>query len=152
MTIHKHTGGCHCHNVSFEIDSTNPLNSYQPRACDCNFCTKHGASYISDKNGKLTIQVKDERDLSKYQHGNKIASFLICRVCGVLIGVCYKDQDGLYVTVNSKAVDDTSFGEEIVVSPKMLSEKEKIQKWKNVWFTDTNIEGASIASRPKEIL
>ena len=141
MTKYKYTGGCHCQNVSFEIESANNLNRYHPRACDCSFCIKHGASYISYKNGKLTIYVNNRRDLNKYQNGSKIVSFLICRVCGVLIGVCYKNQDTLYATVNSKTVDqNNSFGKETVVSPKTLSEKEKILRWKDAWFSNVSIE------------
>ena len=92
---YENTGGCHCGNITLKIKFSSELNSYTPRTCVCNFCLKHGASYVSDKNGKLTIFVKQESELSKYKHGHKIADFLVCKICGVLIGVCYQDRDRL---------------------------------------------------------
>lgn len=33
----------------------NPLRHYQPRACDCEFCTALNVAYLSDARGKLEI-------------------------------------------------------------------------------------------------
>ncbi len=42
------TGGCHCSNIRFRLESAKPPSEFAPRVCDCTFCTKHGARYISD--------------------------------------------------------------------------------------------------------
>ena len=140
MTRYKYLGSCHCGNVSLKIEVTSKLNTYSPRACDCSFCTKHGAAYVSDKDGKLTIYVRNKNDLSKYQHGSQTADFLICKICGVLVGVCYEHQGHLYATVNSKAIDNNEFKPETIVSPQMLNKDEKIQRWQDVWFADVSLK------------
>ena len=141
MNIYKCLGGCHCGNIGLEIKVTNEPDSFNPRACDCDFCTKHGASYISDNNGELTIHLLNASQLNKYRHGNKIADFLICQICGVLVCACYEDRGHLYATVNSKAIaQNNHFGIETVVSPKLLSSEEKTQRWKDVWFSKVKIE------------
>ena len=139
--MYKLLGGCYCNNVTFEMKMTGELGSYEPRACDCDFCSKHGASYVSDTNGKLTIFVKDDSNLSKYKQGSGIADFLICKTCGVLVGACYEEQGQLYAAINSKAIDEiATLGPERVVSPKLLSDEEKIQRWKEIWFSDAKIK------------
>jgi hypothetical protein len=134
---YKYTGNCHCENITFELAVSQKLNLYDPRACDCNFCTKHHASYISDKNGKLAISVKKKHKVNRYQHGDRIADFLICQICGVLVGVCYKTQENLYATINICTLEsDINFNQNLVVSPKKLSRNEKTQRWKDLWFAN----------------
>ncbi len=89
----------------------------------------------------LIIFVKDKMNLRRYQQGSGIADFLLCKKCGVLIGVCYESQSRLYAAVNSRAIDGkASFGQETVISSKQLSENEKIQRWQDVWFAEVRIK------------
>ena len=139
--MYKSVGGCHCGNITFEMEVTQDPSSYNPRRCDCDFCSKHGAAYISDNNGKLMVSVKNQTNLSKYRQGSGIAEFLSCKECGVLIGACYEKEGQLYAAINSKAVDrNTNFGQEIVVSPKELSDNVKTQRWRDIWFADVSIK------------
>lgn len=141
MTTYQSLGGCHCGNITFEMELTQETGSYSPRACDCVFCRKQGAAYISDHNGKLTLSVKNQDDLSKYRQGSGIAEFLSCKKCGVLIGACYEKEGQLFAAINSKAVDnDTHFGEATVVSPKRLNDRERTQRWRDIWFSDVQIK------------
>ena len=143
MTTHKSTGGCHCGNITFEMELNQDPRSYNPRACDCEFCRKHGAAYLSDKNGSLIVFIENEDNLSKYQQGSGIADFVICKKCGVLVGIYYRDNDKLYAAINSKAVDiNTIFGEEKEVSPKKITDLEKIQRWRDIWFCNVKIKSA----------
>lgn len=140
MTTPPFIGGCHCSNIQFEMDLTREANTYTPRACDCDFCLKHGASYLSDSEGKLVITIKDERDVNKYQQGNKIADFLICRNCGVLVGVTSEIHGKLYATINSKAITHhAEFGAEKSASPKNLDAQTKTERWEDIWFANTTI-------------
>ena len=41
-------GGCHCGKLKVEFETGIDPADFSPRACDCSFCTKHGAAYISD--------------------------------------------------------------------------------------------------------
>jgi len=140
MTTHKYAGGCHCGNIAVEMKLTGRPDSYNPRACDCDFCRKHAASYISDPHGRLEVIVKDEANVSIYRQGSEIADCLVCGVCGVLVGISYEEDGRVYATVNSKAIGrGADFGAEIAVSPKTLSDQDKVQRWKNVWFSDVRI-------------
>jgi len=65
--MYKAIGGCHCGNISYVIEISNDPASCKPRACDCQFCTTHGASYVADKKGSLAIKIKNEAELSKYR-------------------------------------------------------------------------------------
>ena len=85
--MHVVEGGCHCGNISYTAEFPKELDSYIPRACDCKFCKSHRASYASDKNGKLLAKIKYENEVSRYRQGNRIADFLICKICGVMSGV-----------------------------------------------------------------
>lgn len=141
MTTYQFIGGCHCGNIQFEIDLTREANTYNPRACDCDFCLKHGASYLSDSEGKLVITIKNEHDVNKYQQGNKIADFLICRNCGVLVGVTSEIHGKLFATINSKAItNNAEFGSEKSASPKKLDAQTKTERWEDIWFPNTVIK------------
>jgi hypothetical protein len=57
--MHRLHASCHCQNIVLELELTRPPETYAPRACDCDFCTKHGATYLSDPGGTLAIRVTD---------------------------------------------------------------------------------------------
>ena len=79
--------------------------------------------------------------LSKYRQGSKIADFLICKNCGVLVGVCYEEQGCIYGSVNTKAIQGgNDFGESQIISPKQLTDVERIKRWKELWFSNVKIE------------
>lgn len=137
MTAHRCTGGCHCGNIVLEMELNGEPASYTPRACDCDFCRKHAASYISDPHGKLVVTVQDEADLSRYRQGSGTAEFLVCRRCGVLAAVSYEEEGRLYAACNSKAFGQCgTFGAEAAASPRTLAARRKIERWKEVWFPE----------------
>jgi len=137
MDLHELSGGCHCGNIRFKLTLTGALAQRHPRACDCDFCRTHGASYISDPQGTLQIDVADESLLQKYKQGSGIADFLICKACGVLVGVSYQEGGRIYATVNSKAIDaGAQFAQETPVSPKLLATSKKLERWQENWFHD----------------
>ncbi len=138
--MHEATGGCHCKNLTYNIETTKNINTHKPRACDCDFCSKHSASYISDPKGTFEIIVSDENNLERYKVGSGVADFLVCKACGVFVGVCYEDQGCIYGSINSKTIDgEVSFGNEVVISPKQLSDLEKTTRWKDIWFANVKI-------------
>jgi hypothetical protein len=128
-------GGCHCGNISYVAEFTKELSTYKPRACDCDFCTSHGSSYVSDRNGSLIIEIKNICDVSKYRQGSRIADFLICKNCGVMIGVCYEEDGRIFGSINvrSSAVY-SNFGETQTINLLQLSDEERISRWKQYWF------------------
>ena len=140
-TFYVYTGGCHCSNIKLIVELPKELNTYKPRACDCDFCMAHGTSYLSDPQGKLSIMIKDKDHLSHYRQGDAIADFLICKVCGVVVGVCFESEADRYATINAKALSHRADClPETSVSPKLLSTEEKIERWKKAWFSDVKLE------------
>ena len=143
MTAHRYTGGCHCGNIALEIELTEPPGAFRPRACDCDFCRKHAAAYLSDPRGRLTIRVERGSDLGRYRQGDGLADFLFCRRCGVLAGVTRMDGSRLRGAVNARAVLDLAgIGPETPVSPKTLSAEAKTERWKGIWFSDVTLRVA----------
>jgi hypothetical protein len=143
MAVHTASGACHCRNIFIELAFANPPGSYRPRACDCDFCRKHGAAYVSDPTGGVLIGIKEPRELARYRQGSRSADFLLCRNCGVLVAILHKNDERLYATVNARAIDAaTGFGEEQSVSPRNMSAAEKAERWRDLWFTDVKLAGA----------
>ncbi|UCH48477.1 MAG: aldehyde-activating protein [Betaproteobacteria bacterium] len=143
MSTHRYTGGCDCGNIRVDTELTIDPASYQPRACDCSFCRKHGAAYVTDANGKVAILVKDNSELRKHRNGSELADFLICKRCGVLVGGLYQDGAGRYATINVNSIDaNEEFGQPVPVSPKTLSAEQKKSRWKELWFSDVTVTGA----------
>jgi hypothetical protein len=134
-------GGCYCGNVLLELELSKEPGQYNPRACDCGFCLKHGAAYLSDSRGALRIRIEDPRRSAAYRQGNELADMLLCTRCGVLVGAVYREAGQVYATVNAKAVEGTpGFGPEQTVSPKQLSGEEKVARWKKLWFSNVTLE------------
>ena len=143
MSVHKYSGGCDCGNISVEMQLTIDPASYQPRACDCSFCRKHGAAYVTDAQGKVVISVKDGSELRKHRNGSELADFLICKRCGVLVGGLSQGSHSRYATININAIDgNEDFDQPVPVSPKTLSAEEKKGRWQKLWFCDVTFNVA----------
>ena len=72
-------GGCHCGNLQLSLQGDIVPAATAPRACDCSFCTAHGAAWISDAQGELVVRVRDADALARYRQGSGSAEFLLCR-------------------------------------------------------------------------
>jgi hypothetical protein len=138
--MHQLSGSCHCGNILVQLHLARAAGEYHPRACDCEFCSKHGAAYVSDPHGTLTIRLKDEHSLARYRQGNALADLLLCRRCGVLIGALYDSGAGLYGAVNARVIDaGTTFAAQQVVSPQTLDGAAKAKRWRELWFPSVRI-------------
>jgi len=137
------SGGCYCGNIHLAVKLTREPSDLRPRACDCDFCQKHGAAYVSDPQGSVTVRIQDERETARYHQGSGIAELLLCRTCGVLVGALYRDAERLFATVNFKTLDcRADFGAEQTVSPRKLAAQEKMQRWQDIWFGDVTVISA----------
>lgn len=138
-------GGCYCGNIRFEFTLTHTPETYNPRACDCDFCTKHSAAYLSDPAGSLSLRIGDAGQVSRYRQGSEQAEFLVCARCGVLTGVFLETAGRVYGAVNARAVEGgVKFGPEQAVSPKKLSPADKAKRWQDVWFSKVSIASEDV--------
>lgn len=144
--MYKLSGACHCGNLRLELELTRAPADYAPRACDCDFCTRHGAAWLSDPQGSLSIRIRDEAKTTRYRQGSEQAEFLLCTDCGGLGAVLYKSDAGrLFAAVNARTVDGgKDFGPTQPVSPKTLSGEQKVKRWQEVWFSRVGVMGAPI--------
>ena len=134
------SGGCHCGNVRVELQLPRDPEAYVPRACDCDFCRKHAAAYVSDPHGALRIWIRDERRAGRYHQGSGTAEMLVCRNCGVLIGALYPAEGSAYGAVNVRTLEERArFAPEQSVSPQSLSASDKVRRWREIWFADVSI-------------
>lgn len=138
--LHAVKGGCYCGNILLELELSRDPGHYHPRACDCGFCRKHGAAYLSDAEGSLRIRIDDATHSVAYRQGNELAEMLLCTRCGVLVGALYRCDERVYAAVNAKVIEaPAEFGTEQSVSPRLLSADEKVDRWKKLWFADVRL-------------
>lgn len=126
-------GSCPCGAVTVEVTLTSDPSSYTPRACDCDYCRKHDAAYISDPNGSAVVTVSANSALKFEQQGDKLAEFLVCAACGQLVGVRRQERGVINIRVLS---DAESFASQMPASPKQLGAEQKIARWSKVWFAE----------------
>jgi len=126
-----------------DLEIAHEPGTYHPRACDCDFCRKHGAVYVSDQEGSLAIRIRDARNTGYYRQGSGLAECVFCRKCGVLVGALYREDGRVYGVINAKIVEGgTIFGAEQITSPKALSDAQKTKRWQDIWFSQVTIEVA----------
>jgi len=111
-----------------------------PRACDCSFCQKHAAAYISDPAGQLSVIMQSPDALRWYQQGSNTAEFLLCTGCGVLVAVVFEHNARIYGAVNARSLERLAdFHSAVPASPQLLAADEKVARWLQVWFPDVEL-------------
>jgi len=109
MSENKYIGNCHCGNINFKFTSKKSEADFIPRTCSCSFCRRHAASYISDPEGKLELQISNTDDVSFYQFGHKTCEFIICKNCGVDMMAISRIKDREYAVINIRTMLDHNF-------------------------------------------
>jgi hypothetical protein len=133
MDRSSHAGRCHCGALRWIFTTAQPLHALVPRACDCDFCTRHGAAWVSDPDGELHVRARDGM-LHRFRQGSGQAEFLMCRACGELVAVVAQGDSGVIGAVNRNAFDARAdFVAETSVSPRMLAPEVKLARWSQVW-------------------
>lgn len=95
------SGGCHCGEVRFEVDSSVPL---QLDRCNCSVCTKSGYLHLIVPAGDFRV-VRGEAMLSTYHFNSGVARHYFCRRCGIKpFYIPRSNPDG--VDVNANCLDD----------------------------------------------
>jgi len=101
-------GSCFCGNIKFELKTLKQAQDFAIRRCQCSFCTKTGARYISDPKGELIVHLKDENRVNLIQFGTKTADFAACLECGA-IPLAISNIDGqVYGIININALDEAA--------------------------------------------
>lgn len=136
-------GSCHCGRLRIGFSTGRHPADFTPRACDCRFCRKHGAAYVSDTAGRLSVSAR-ENALHRYRQGSDTADFLLCGQCGVLVAVTFEHADRVYGAVNIGCLDgDSGFMAPVPASPRLLGADEKVSRWLKLWIPDVEFDVAN---------
>ncbi len=127
------TTSCDCGAVFIEVGLSRPLADYQPRQCDCDFCTERAIQYISDAKGFINITTS--QPLVNLTQGSAQARFLQCAKCQAVVAVSYQEQQSMLGAVNIMVFSERGLMQPaIVASPKLLAPEEKLSRWRQLWM------------------
>jgi hypothetical protein len=104
MTLVRHTGGCHCGRVRFEVMA--PAN-IEVGECNCSMCSKTGYLHLVVPAAQFKL-LSGEDALTSYQFNTKTAKHLFCSHCGIKsFYVPRSHPDGF--SVNVRCLDEGTF-------------------------------------------
>jgi hypothetical protein len=75
----KHTGGCHCGRVRFELRAPEELRVSE---CNCSICSKSGYLGLAVSRSRFKL-LEGEDCLTSYTFNTGVAKHLFCRYCGI---------------------------------------------------------------------
>ncbi len=96
-------GTCHCGAIRGTLVATKPAAKLQVRACQCGFCTRHGAMTVSDPEGRAVFEI-DRAALTRYRFETRTGTSLICGRCGMYAGVVLEDDGGVWSVINVRGL------------------------------------------------
>jgi hypothetical protein len=103
--VETFTGRCHCGNIELGFRTALDPTTVAPRACQCSFCVRHGACYVSDPAGDVEIVAHDEAALVRYRFALATADFLFCGRCGVYVGAVTTADGRSFAALNVNTFD-----------------------------------------------
>jgi hypothetical protein len=111
------------------------------RRCLCSFCTKHGALYSSDPEGRLSIEIHRPEDVSVYQFATRTAEPQVCRRCGVLAVTLAHIDGRLYGVVNLATADGLAIRPERIqdVDFEHQTAAERIARRARTWIANVTM-------------
>ncbi len=75
----RHSGGCHCGKVQFEIDAPADIEAAD---CNCSICAKAGFLHLFVSRANFNL-ISGEDDLTTYTFNTGVAQHYFCSNCGI---------------------------------------------------------------------
>ncbi len=75
----RHSGGCHCGRVAFEVDAPEEI---EVTDCNCSICGRAGYLHLVVPKSRFFL-LRGEDGLTTYTFNTGVAKHLFCKVCGV---------------------------------------------------------------------
>ena len=103
MTEAKHTGGCHCGKVRYEVT----LDLSEPAlTCNCSMCGRSGTMLRFVPAEKFRL-LSGEDVLTHYRFNSKVIDHQFCSVCGIKSFASGTSKDGAETrAINVRCLDD----------------------------------------------
>jgi hypothetical protein len=108
VPTHRYEGSCHCGAIRAVLQATKPADELEVRACQCGFCTRHGAMTVSDPAGRARFEIEPGA-LVKYQFATRTGTSLICARCGMYAGVVLLEDTMAWSTLNVRGLALSAF-------------------------------------------
>ncbi|MCO7225346.1 hypothetical protein [Pleionea sp. CnH1-48] len=125
-------GHCHCGYTQIALHLPQPLDHYEPRRCDCDFCVSRNISYLSAPTG--LIEISADTPLDTLHQGSQQADFLACPQCKTVIAATFKNDVMRIGSLNAQLlIEHDKLRPSISVSPQQLSAEEKLSRWQQLW-------------------
>jgi len=102
----RHTGGCHCGRVRFEVFAPARLEVSE---CNCSICAKSGYLHLIVPRSRFRL-LSGAEQLTSYRFNTGTAEHLFCSVCGVKSFYVPRSQPDGY-SVNARCLDDGTVSE-----------------------------------------
>jgi hypothetical protein len=100
---HTFRGSCHCGAIVGTLRATKSAAELQVRACQCAFCTRHGAMTVSDPAGCAAFEI-DRAALCSYQFGTRTGTSLLCARGGIYAGVILEADGRTWSALNVRGL------------------------------------------------
>jgi hypothetical protein len=97
----KHTGGCHCGRVRFEVTASARIEVSE---CNCSICGKTGYLHLMVPRSRFKL-LSGEDALTTYRFNTGTAKHLFCSVCGIKSFYVPRSHPDGY-SVNARCLDD----------------------------------------------
>ncbi|HKA39663.1 MAG TPA: GFA family protein [Burkholderiales bacterium] len=107
----KHTGGCHCGRVRFEVQAPARIHVSE---CNCSICSRSGYLHLVVPATRFKL-VSGQDALTSYTFNTGVAKHLFCSICGIKsFYVPRSHPDGF--SVNARCLDPGTV-EEMTIKP-----------------------------------
>jgi len=100
----RHTGGCHCGRVRFEIIAPAQLEVGE---CNCSMCSKTGYLHLMVPKSRFRL-LAGEDVLTSYEFNTRTAKHLFCSICGIKSFYVPRSHPDGY-SVNVRCLDEGTF-------------------------------------------
>ena len=107
----KHTGGCHCGRVRFEVEAPAAIEALE---CNCSICAKSGFLHLIVPHDKFML-IRGAEFLGAYTFNTGIAKHLFCRMCGIKSFYVPRSHPGGY-SINVKCLEPETIST-VVITP-----------------------------------
>lgn len=100
----RHTGGCHCGKVRFEVTAPAEI---EVGDCNCSMCARTGFQHLIVTRDQFRL-LSGEDALSSYEFNTRAAKHLFCRHCGVKSFYVPRSHPDGY-SVNVRCLDEGTY-------------------------------------------